>query len=93
MLPRAIHESIVPASGVRLVTDPDLCTACGACVRECFMGALTLSGKTVIRDESRCKACGRCATACRSGAVRLSIDHDAARADVPKRIRRFVDFE
>jgi ferredoxin len=92
-LPQIIHSSIVAAEGVSVMTDPGRCTGCGACVRECFMGALSPAGGKVVRDATRCKACGRCAAVCPEGAITVTIDHKTARTALPGRIGKFVDFE
>jgi ferredoxin len=91
-LPAEIHESIIPVPGVTITIDTAACTACGACVRECFMGALTLVGTTVVRDESRCKRCGRCASICPAAAIEVTVDQQTAGAQVLGRIGKFVDF-
>ncbi len=91
-LPAGIHESIMPTPGVTITTNAAACTACGECVRECFMGALTLAGSTVVRDESRCKRCGRCASICGAAAIEVTVDHETARGEVFTRIGKYVDF-
>ncbi len=51
--------------------DPDQCSACGACIDRCPMGALTLDGITAMHDPARCIGCGLCVTTCPSGALTL----------------------
>ena len=92
-LPQIIHDAIVPPEGVSIRTDPVRCTGCGACVTECFMGALSLAEGTILRDSSRCKGCGRCAAVCPEQAIAVTIDHQTARSEMITRIKRYVDFE
>lgn len=93
-LPDAVHASMVPLPGLRIETSIDDCTACGVCVEQCFMGALSLENGVLKRDPIRCKACGLCVSACSTGANREIVD-DVERAvdDLLKRIGRFVDYE
>lgn len=92
-LPGEIHRSIVRLEGVSIETDQGGCTLCGTCVRECFMGALSIADGALSRDEALCKGCGRCAAVCPAGAITVSADASAARKGILSRIRGFVDFE
>ena len=50
--------------------DPELCAACGTCIGECPVGAI--SGelkKTFSIDPNVCIRCGQCIHSCRKGAV------------------------
>jgi len=91
-LPAQIHDSVMPLPGVTITTNAAACTRCGACVRECFMGALALVDGMVIRDESRCKRCGRCVSVCPASAVEVTVDREKTRAEVLARVGKFVDF-
>ncbi|MEW6441652.1 MAG: 4Fe-4S binding protein [bacterium] len=71
--------------------DPDLCTACAACVERCPMGAVTEAGETVAVNRDKCLGCGVCVAACPAGAISLSEvpgakppfpDHPSMRAQV-----------
>lgn len=93
-LPREIHESLVPLEGVKIVTDPELCTLCGLCVEECFMDALSIVDGGIVRDGERCKACGRCITVCPEGAIDAEVDNtENTIKEIVERIKGFVDFE
>ena len=57
-----------------IVINPDLCTGCGLCVRDCPTGALKLVKKS--RDEfklvhypARCAYCSQCESSCARGAI------------------------
>ena len=91
-LPAGIHTSIMPLPGVTVTTNAAACTGCGACVRECFMGALAVVDEVAVRDGSRCKACGRCAAVCPGGAITVTVDAETAGPEVTARIGKYVDF-
>jgi ferredoxin len=92
-LPDEIQRSIMPLPGATVTTNAAACTACGACVRECFMGALEVTDGVVVRDGSRCKACGRCVAVCPEGAITMTVDGETARAEVIARVEKYVDYK
>jgi len=49
----------------------NLCVGCGACVKTCPMGALSLIGGKPSFDSARCIGCGLCVTACPVRALSL----------------------
>ncbi|MBP1745058.1 MAG: NADH:ubiquinone oxidoreductase [Firmicutes bacterium] len=57
----------------------DSCTGCGACSRECLVGAINLENGKARVDSRSCIYCGRCIDACGHGA--LSNSHDYRLAD------------
>lgn len=56
---------------VRPVCDPDLCTACGTCVEQCPVGALSLEAGHAVADRARCIACFCCQEMCPEKAIAL----------------------
>jgi ferredoxin len=48
----------------------DDCVACGTCIDECPVGAISEGEKYSI-DPEQCTECGTCADACPSGAISL----------------------
>jgi len=54
--------------------DPDLCGACGTCVKTCPFKASTIDAlrKISVVDPRRCKGCGNCVVACPTGARDLA---------------------
>lgn len=48
----------------------DDCVACGTCIDECPVGAISEGEKYVINPDE-CTECGSCADACPSGAITL----------------------
>lgn len=52
------------------VVDEDTCTACGTCVDECPVEAITLEEVAVI-DEDTCTDCGSCVDVCPVDAISL----------------------
>ncbi len=43
--------------------NPDLCTACGTCIDECPVEAIS-AGDVYVIDPSSCTDCGTCADVC-----------------------------
>jgi UDP-glucose 4-epimerase len=92
--PEEAAKSIVALEGVSFTIDHELCTRCGDCVRECFMGALSMTDGNVVRNEDLCKACGRCEAVCRAGATRgVVTDRKAAMASITGRLSGIVNIE
>ncbi|MCP3893139.1 MAG: DUF362 domain-containing protein, partial [Bacteroides sp.] len=52
----ALHASTIP------ITSPEKCIQCGACVRECPGGAISLEPLAI--DPEKCIGCGRCIGVC-----------------------------
>ena len=51
------------------------CVACGVCVEECPVDAISMNGQACVIDEKACIRCGTCHDVCPQGAVR----HDSER--------------
>jgi NAD(P)H-quinone oxidoreductase subunit I len=57
-----------------IVIDPEKCTGCGLCVRDCPAEGLELIKKSredfrLIHFPARCAYCGQCEDSCRRGAI------------------------
>ncbi len=48
--------------------DPDACVACGSCIDECPLGAIS-AGDVYSIDPDTCADCGTCVDACPNGAI------------------------
>jgi len=53
----------------------ELCTGCGICVDECYVGAISMKEDVAFINEDECIRCGVCHDICPSDAVR----HDGER--------------
>ena len=56
----------------------DDCVACGICVEECPVSAISMNGQAAVIDEKACIRCGKCHDICPQEAVR----HDSERIPV-----------
>ena len=50
------------------------CIGCGACLKNCAHGAITITDKKAAIDHSKCVGCGRCIGVCPMDAVRAAED-------------------
>jgi len=93
-LPAEAQAAIHPLAGLTISVDPDLCVRCGACVEECFMGAIRLEDGEIVHDAVLCKGCGRCAAVCPQAAIRVVVaDVNRAVAELMGRIDSLVRYE
>ena len=54
------------------VVSRDVCVACGACVKVCPRGAISVwRGCHAVVDEAKCVGCGLCAKVCPAGCITL----------------------
>jgi len=51
--------------------DPELCTACGTCVDQCPVSALSMNGDTPLVDADICITCFCCQEICPEKAITL----------------------
>lgn len=68
----AIQQLMSAKAQVKPKADPELCTACGACVDHCPVSALTMTGTVPVADAQRCIACFCCQEICPEKAMSLS---------------------
>ena len=62
------------------------CIACGVCLNECPVGAISMEDHTTRIDEKACIRCGRCHDVCPEEAVR----HDSER--IPEEVEANVEW-
>ena len=53
--------------------DPDLCTGCAACVKECPTKAIRIKNDRSIHTVDYCITCGECVRVCPYSAIRSDI--------------------
>lgn len=52
------------------VVNKDVCVACGACMKACPKGAISIyRGCYAVVDEAKCVGCGLCARTCPAGCI------------------------
>lgn len=52
--------------------DRDLCVACGACVKECRFGAITIVGGMYAKiDQDKCVGCKKCVKICPASVISI----------------------
>jgi electron transport complex protein RnfB len=75
------HPEVLARSNYRAVVDPDICTACGACLDRCQVRAIDIDSVAMIND--RCIGCGLCVSSCPVEAIAMVRRDDAEIEDVP----------
>ena len=52
------------------IVDKHICVACGACIKACPKGAITIHrGCWAVVDDAKCVGCGLCAKTCPAGCI------------------------
>lgn len=54
--------------------DSDLCTGCGACVKNCAHEAVAIRSKKAVINIDKCVGCGRCIGVCSDDAISAPFD-------------------
>ena len=68
----AIQQLMNSKINVKPKADPELCTACGACIEHCPVSALTMQDAIPVVDAGICITCFCCQEICPEKAMRLS---------------------
>jgi len=55
--------------------DPEKCTGCGICARDCPYSAMFMNGKLATTFEEKCFGCGLCQSVCPVEAITGVLDH------------------
>lgn len=66
-----IQELMIGRTLLRPKADPDACTACGTCVDQCPVSALTMEDNLPVVDADTCITCFCCQELCPEKAIRL----------------------
>ena len=54
------------------VPDRDVCVACGACIKVCPRGAISVwRGCYAVAEAKKCVGCGICAKTCPAGCIEM----------------------
>jgi NAD-dependent dihydropyrimidine dehydrogenase PreA subunit len=69
---QAILQLMNSKAYVKPKADPELCTACGACIEHCPVSALTMQDTIPVVDADTCIACFCCQEICPEKAMSLS---------------------
>lgn len=69
---QAIQQLLDSKVNVKPKADPELCTACGACIEHCPVSALTMQDAIPVVDVGICITCFCCQEICPEKAMRLS---------------------
>ena len=51
--------------------DKECCIACGVCVEECPVGAISMEEEYAVINEDECIDCGQCVEACPNDCITL----------------------
>ncbi len=93
-MPQVTQDAFVKLKGLKIFTDQDLCTTCGTCVEECFMGSRSIKNSKIAYDADLCKGCGKCITACPGRAITARVaDLNEAVAEVWNRVDLLIDYQ
>nr|MBC8433950.1 4Fe-4S binding protein [Candidatus Desulfatibia vada] len=68
---KAIQEILHSRTLLVPEVDPELCTACGTCVDQCPVSALSMNGDTPLVDADTCITCFCCQEICPERAITL----------------------
>jgi len=73
-----LSKGQLEAGGVVAAVDPEKCTACLTCLRECPFGAVFINERGLAEIETvKCQGCGICAADCPAKAIQLGQFEDA----------------
>jgi len=68
---QVIQEIIHDRTVVRPLADADLCTACGTCIEQCPVSALSMIDNLPLVDADACITCFCCQEMCPEKAIAL----------------------
>ena len=52
--------------------DPEKCTGCGKCSKQCLFGAIRIEDKVAAITEAACRGCGNCVSSCEFEAISIT---------------------
>jgi len=81
--------------GVTVTTDPEKCTGCGECFKDCIYDGLKMVKGKAQLIQKNCVGCGNCELACPSDAISTTFDDnmniDEVMDEIIKRYEKIVD--
>ena len=81
--------------GVTVTTDPEKCTGCGLCFKDCIYNGLKMVKGKAQQIQENCVGCGNCEMACPTGAISTTfddnVDIDQVMDEIIKRYEKIVD--
>lgn len=90
-LPDPIGKSLMPMEGIELVYNRELCTLCGACIKnKCFVDALSMERDGMTIDKTKCRICGRCVDSCNHDGLTILMDSDTVKRSI-EHVEKLVD--
>jgi len=81
--------------GVTVTTDPEKCTGCGECFKDCIYDGLKMVKGKAQQIQENCVGCGNCVAACPNNAISINFDEntniDEVMDKIIKRYEKIVD--
>lgn len=87
--PENIKKRFFKMPGIKIKVNEN-CIACGKCVDNCFMKAISIQGEISVIGEN-CMGCGRCVEICAQKAISVSVGNENYVNEIIEQLTRSVD--